>query len=285
MVHNAQHVVFIVRACMNPNDLAVAPNTVEQIGVFRGEAIVEMPTNLYIPPEALQIMLESFEGPLDLLLFLIRKENLDVLDIPMAELTAQYMAYVESMKANNLELAAEYLLMAAVLTEIKSRMLLPRPGSQDDNEDLDPRAELVRRLIEYEQMKKASERLTEHAVIDRDFTKARAFFESTSVASPPNVTADDLRMAWIAIFNRAKQNRRHIISREELSVREHMSQILRKLQGEKFVRFDDLFQVEKGVQFIVVSFLAVLELAKDMSVELSQQGVFSPIYVRLSDGI
>jgi len=277
--------VFIVRACMNPNDLAVAPNTVEQIGVFRGEAIVEMPTNLYIPPEALQIMLESFEGPLDLLLFLIRKENLDVLDIPMAELTAQYMAYVESMKANNLELAAEYLLMAAVLTEIKSRMLLPRPGSQDDNEDLDPRAELVRRLIEYEQMKKASERLTEHAVIDRDFTKARAFFESTSVASPPNVTADDLRMAWIAIFNRAKQNRRHIISREELSVREHMSQILRKLQGEKFVRFDDLFEVEKGVQFIVVSFLAVLELAKDMSVELSQQGVFSPIYVRLSDGI
>lgn len=277
--------MFIVRACMNPNDLAVAPNTVEQIGVFRGEAIVEMPTNLYIPPEALQIMLESFEGPLDLLLFLIRKENLDVLDIPMAELTAQYMAYVESMKANNLELAAEYLLMAAVLTEIKSRMLLPRPGSQDDDEDLDPRAELVRRLIEYEQMKKASERLTEHAVIDRDFTKARAFFENTSVASPPNVTADDLRMAWIAIFNRAKQNRRHIISREELSVREHMSQILRKLQGEKFVRFDDLFQVEKGVQFIVVSFLAVLELAKDMSVELSQQGVFSPIYVRLSDGI
>ena len=276
--------MFIVRACMNPNDLAVAPNTVEQIGVFRGEAIVEMPTNLYIPPEALQIMLESFEGPLDLLLFLIRKENLDVLDIPMAELTGQYMAYVESMKANNLELAAEYLLMAAVLTEIKSRMLLPRPGSQDDNEDLDPRAELVRRLIEYEQMKKASERLTEHPVIDRDFTKARAFFESTSVASPPNVTADDLRMAWIAIFNRAKQNQRHIISREELSVREHMSQILRKLQGEKFVRFDDLFEVEKGVQFIVVSFLAVLELAKDMSVELSQQGVFSPIYVRLSDG-
>jgi len=270
---------------MNPNDLAVAPNTVEQIGVFRGEAIVEMPTNLYIPPEALQIMLESFEGPLDLLLFLIRKENLDVLDIPMAELTAQYMAYVESMKANNLELAAEYLLMAAVLTEIKSRMLLPRPGSQDDDEDLDPRAELVRRLIEYEQMKKASERLTEHAVIDRDFTKAGAFFENTSVAAPPSVTADDLRMAWITIFNRAKQNRRHIISREELSVREHMSQILRKLQGAKFVRFDDLFDVEKGVQFIVVSFLAVLELAKDMSVELSQQGVFSPIYVRLSDGI
>ena len=270
---------------MNPNDLAVTPNAVEQIGVFRGEAIVEMPTNLYIPPEALQIMLESFEGPLDLLLFLIRKENLDVLDIPMAELTAQYMAYVESMKASNLELAAEYLLMAAVLTEIKSRMLLPRPGSQDGDEDLDPRAELVRRLIEYEQMKKASERLTEHAVIDRDFTKARAFFENTSVAPPPNVTADDLRMAWIAIFNRAKQNRRHIISREELSVREHMSQILRKLQGAKFVRFDDLFEVEKGVQFIVVSFLAVLELAKDMSVELSQQGVFSPIYVRLSDGI
>ena len=277
--------MFIVRACMNSNELTVAPDTVEQIGVFRGEAIVEMPTNLYIPPEALQIMLESFEGPLDLLLFLIRKENLDVLDIPMAELTAQYMAYVESMKANNLELAAEYLLMAAVLTEIKSRMLLPRPGSHDDDEDLDPRAELVRRLIEYEQMKKASERLTEHAVIDRDFTKARAFFENTSVAAPPNVTADDLRMAWITIFNRAKQNRRHIISREELSVREHMSQILRKLQGAKFVRFDDLFDVEKGVQFIVVSFLAVLELAKDMSVELSQQGVFSPIYVRLSDGI
>lgn len=255
-----------------------------RIGMFRGEPITELPVNLYIPPEALQVMLESFEGPLDLLLFLIRKQNLDVLDIPMADLTSQYMVYVESMKAYNLELAAEYLLMAAVLTEIKSRMLLPRLPSEGVDEDLDPRAELVRRLVEYERMKKASVRLDEHPVVGRDFYHASIFFEKSDYVSPPMVKPEDLRQAWVAIINRAKNNRHHTISREELSVREHMSQILRRLKDQQFFRFEDLFEVDKGVQYVVVSFLAVLELAKESSIELSQHGVFSTIYVRLSNG-
>jgi len=268
---------------MDPVDLlAVAPEP-SRVGVFRGEPIIALPANLYIPPEALQVMLESFEGPLDLLLFLIRKQNLDVLDIPMADLTEQYMVYVESMKASNLELAAEYLLMAAVLTEIKSRMLLPRTGGPIDDEDFDPRAELVRRLIEYERMKKASVRLNEHPVVDRDFSRASVFFEKSDYVSPPMVDQNDLRMAWVAIINRAKNNKHHMISREELSVRGHMSQILRRLQNHHFLRFEDLFEIDKGVQYVVVSFLAILELAKDPVIELSQQGVFSTIYVRLSN--
>lgn len=269
---------------MDPTDLLTAPAEEARIGVFRGEPIIDLPANLYIPPEALQIMLESFEGPLDLLLFLIRKQNLDVLDIPMADLTRQYMVYVESMKVHNLELAAEYLLMAAVLTEIKSRMLLPRLSTGVEDEDLDPRAELVRRLIEYERMKKASILLDEHPVIDRDFYQASACFEKSNYVSPPSINPEDLRMAWVGIINRVNNNRHHTISREELSVRAHMSQILRRLKNQQFFRFDELFEVDKGVQYVVVAFLAILELAKDTSIELSQHGVFSTIYVRLSNG-
>ena len=270
---------------MDPTDLLSSSPEQTCIGIFRGEPIINVPANLYIPPEALQVMLGSFEGPLDLLLFLIRKQNLDVLDIPMADLTSQYMVYVESMKAHNLELAAEYLLMAAVLTEIKSRMLLPRPPSEIGEEDLDPRAELVRRLVEYERMKKASIRLDEQPVVGRDFHQASIFFEKSDYVSPPLVKPEDLRQAWVAIINRAKNNRHHTISREELSVREHMSHILRRLKDQQFFRFDELFEVEKGVQYVVVSFLAILELAKDASIELSQHGVFSTIYVRLSNGV
>ena len=269
---------------MDSADLLTIPTEQTRIGTFRGEPIIDLPANLYIPPEALQIMLESFEGPLDLLLFLIRKQNLDVLDIPMADLTRQYMVYVESMKVHNLELAAEYLLMAAVLTEIKSRMLLPRLATGSEDEELDPRAELVRRLIEYERMKKASIRLDEHPVIDRDFYRASLCFDKSNYVAPPTISPDDLRMAWVGIINRAKNNRHHTISREELSVRQHMSQILRSLKDQQFFRFDELFEVDKGVQYVVVAFLAILELAKDNSIELSQHGVFSTIYVRLSNG-
>ena len=256
----------------------------EPVGMFRGEEIFHVPENLYIPPEALRIMLESFQGPLDLLLFLIRKQNLDVLDIPMAELTRQYMVYVDEMRKQNLELAAEYLLMAAVLAEIKSRMLLPRVAVEDE-EEVDPRAELVRRLIEYEQMKEAAAQLDMLPQLGRDFSKAYVFYEKTQEVVMPGVSVDDLRYAWISILNRAKNNQHHKISRDELSVREHMSLVLRKLKDQRFIRFEDLFDIEKGVQYLVVSFLALLELAKESSVTLSQQGVLSTIYVRLSDGI
>jgi segregation and condensation protein A len=270
---------------MDPTDLLASTPEQTRIGMFRGEPIIDVPANLYIPPEALQVILDSFEGPLDLLLFLIRKQNLDVLDIPMADLTSQYMIYVDSMKAHNLELAGEYLLMAAVLTEIKSRMLLPRTPIEGEDEELDPRAELVRRLIEYERMKKASVRLDEHPMVDRDFHQASVFFEKSNYVSPPRVAPEDLRAAWVSIINRAKNNRHHTISREELSVREHMSQILRRLRDQQFFRFDELFDTDKGVQYVVVSFLAILELSKDASIELSQHGVFSTIYVRLSNGV
>jgi segregation and condensation protein A len=251
---------------------------------FRGEAILELPTDLYIPPEALQVVLEAFEGPLDLLLYLIRKHNLDVLDIPMADLTRQYMEYVEMMREHQLELAAEYLLMAAMLTEIKSRMLLPRPSHAPDDEE-DPRAELVRRLLEYERMKLAAQKINELPQLGRDFSPVKVWFEKTTEEILPDVNPEDLRNAWLGLLARAKVTRHHRISREELSVREHMSRILRRLQNLKFVQFDELFEPERGVPVLVVTFLAILELAKETMVQLSQQGVFSPIYVKLTHGL
>ena len=251
---------------------------------FRGEAILELPTDLYVPPEALQVVLEAFEGPLDLLLYLIRKHNLDVLDIPMADLTRQYMEYVEMMREHQLELAAEYLLMAAMLTEIKSRMLLPRPSHVADDEE-DPRAELVRRLLEYERMKLAAQKINELPQSGRDFTPVTVWFEKTTEEILPDVDPDDLRNAWLGLLARAKVKRHHRISREELSVREHMSRILRRLQNARFVQFDELFEPERGVPVLVVTFLAILELAKETMVQLSQQGVFSPIYVKLTHGL
>ena len=245
---------------------------------------MELPTDLYIPPEALEVVLEAFEGPLDLLLYLIRKHNLDVLDIPMAELTRQYMEYVEMMREHQLELAAEYLLMAAMLTEIKSRMLLPRPSHQAEDEE-DPRAELVRRLLEYERMKQAAQKLNELPQAGRDFVPVKVWFEKTTAEILPDVSPDDLRNAWLGLLERAKVQRHHRISREELSVREHMSRILRRLQNLKFVQFDELFEPERGVAVMVVTFLAILELAKETMVQLSQQGVFSPIYVKLTHGL
>jgi segregation and condensation protein A len=251
---------------------------------FKGEPILEIPTDLYIPPEALQVILEAFEGPLDLLLYLIRRHNLDVLDIPMAELTRQYMVYVEAMREHQLELAGEYLLMAAMLTEIKSRMLLPRPPQLADDEE-DPRAELVRRLLEYERMKMAAQKINELPQSGRDFSPVQVWFERTTEEVLPDVNPEDLRNAWLGLLARAKVRRHHRISREELSVREYMSQILRRLQNLKFVRFEELFEPERGVPVLLVTFLAILELARETLVQLSQQGVFSPIYVKLTHGL
>lgn len=258
--------------------------TLSPLARFKGEPILEIPTDLYIPPEALQVILEAFEGPLDLLLYLIRKHNLDVLDIPMAELTKQYMAYVEAMHEHQLELAGEYLLMAAMLTEIKSRMLLPRPPHLEDDEE-DPRAELVRRLLEYERMKAAAQKINELPQSGRDFSPVQVWFERTTEEVLPDVNPDDLRNAWLGLLARAKVRRHHRISREELSVREYMSQILRRLQNLKFIRFEELFEPERGVPVLVVTFLAILELSREALVQLSQQGVFSPIYVKLNHGL
>ena len=264
--------------------LEVVETTASPLARFKGEPILELPTDLYIPPEALQVILEAFEGPLDLLLYLIRKHNLDVLDIPMADLTRQYMNYVEMMREHQLELAGEYLLMAAMLTEIKSRMLLPRPAHAGEDEE-DPRAELVRRLLEYERMKAAAQEINELPQIGRDFSVAQAWFEKTTIEALPDVNAEDLRNAWLGLLARAKMSRHHRISREELSVREHMSQIMRRLQNLKFTRFEDLFDPERGVPVLVVTFLAILELAKETLVQVSQQSVFSPIYVKLTHGL
>ncbi|ATE59581.1 segregation and condensation protein A [Thauera sinica] len=248
-----------------------------------GEPLLELPKDLYIPPDALQVFLEAFEGPLDLLLYLIRKANLNVLDIPMAPLTAQYLEYVEAMRASNLELAAEYLLMAAVLLEIKSRMLLPRPP-RDGAEEEDPRAELVRRLIEYEQMKLAAARLEQLPRAERDFEWVGVFVAEKVVERQPEVSLHDLQLAWLRIMKKARLTQHHRVGREQLSVREHMTSILRRLQDGAYVVFDTLFDVGLGAPGLVVSFLAVLELVKEKLVEVTQNEAFAPIYVKLADG-
>jgi segregation and condensation protein A len=248
---------------------------------IRGEPLTEMPADLYIPPEALSVFLEAFEGPMDLLLYLIRRHSLDILDIPMAELTRQYMEYVEMMRTQQLELAAEYLLMAALLIEIKSRMLLPRPKRQDEAEPEDPRAELVRRLLEYEQMKKAAMALADVPVAGRDFSVVEVYIEQAVAERLPGIAVADLSEAWRSILARAKMVRHHKITREQLSVRSHMSRILRTLSGGAFTEFSLLFEPEQGVPVLVVSFLALLELARESLIEITQQSAFDPIYVRL----
>lgn len=253
------------------------------IGKIHGEPILRAPHDLFIPPDALEVFLETFEGPLDLLLYLIRKQNLDVLDIPMAELTRQYMEYVEMMRANQLELAAEYLLMAALLVEIKSRMLLPRPTQL--NPEQDPRAELVHRLLVYEQMKLASRKLDELPQAGRDFLLAQIWVEEAIERRLPEVRADDLKAAWLGLLARARANRHHKVTREQLSVRDHMTRILRRLQDLRFAEFAHLFDRAAGVPELVVTFLAVLELARESLVEIQQEKSFSPIYVRLRSGL
>ena len=244
--------------------------------------MLEVPQDLFIPPDALQVILDSFEGPLDLLLYLIRKQNLDVLNIPMAEITSQYMGYVDAMRSERLELAAEYLLMAALLIEIKSRLLLPRPPVDEDGEVDDPRAELVRRLLEYEQMKLAGLELDKLPQADRDFAWLAVLIEQSAEARLPEVSPVDLRQSWLAILSRAKHNRHHKVEKDELSVREQMSWILRYLHDREYVSFESLFEVEKGVAHLVVNFIAVLELVKEGLVRVSQEAAYQPIYVRLA---
>jgi len=264
--------------------LAAMPQVVDHIAVARlyGEPLFKLPTDLYIPPDALEVFLEAFEGPLDLLLYLIRKQNFNILDIPMAALTRQYLTYVDEIRTHNLELAAEYLLMAAMLIEIKSRMLLPPKKVAEGEEAEDPRAELVRRLLEYEQMKLAAARLNELPQFGRDFLRAQVYIEQSLQPRFPEVDVVDLRQAWADIVRRARLVEHHKIAQEELSVREHMSMVLKKLQGRKFVEFSDLFEAHKGVSVLVVTFIAVLELAKETLIEITQAEVYAPIYVRLS---
>jgi len=252
---------------------------------IRGELMTQLPADLFIPPDALSVVLEQFEGPLDLLLYLIRRHSLDILDIPMADLTRQYMTYVEAMRDGQLELAAEYLLMAALLIEIKSRMLLPRPPREDKAEAEDPRAELVRRLLEYEQMKAASLAIEALPRSGRDFSLVDVLVEQSLVKRVPTVLPADLTDAWRTILARARATQHHRVSREELSVRSHMSRILRRLGSEggaqEFVRFDELFQPEDGVSVVVVSFLALLELARESLIEITQSAPMELIYVKL----
>jgi segregation and condensation protein A len=246
-----------------------------------GEPLLRMPTDLYIPPDALEIFLDAFEGPLDLLLYLIRKQNFNILDIPMAQVTLQYLKYVDQIRLHNLELAAEYLLMAAMLIEIKSRMLLPQ-RKHDDEEAGDPRAELVRRLLDYEQIKLAAYDLNAVPQVDRDFVRPQLFVEQSLVPTWPECDAGDLQRAWLDVLKRAKLTQHHKISRQELSVREHMSAILRQLQASRFVEFGDLFAGQHGVPIVVVHFVAMLELAKETLIEITQAEPFAPIYVRLA---
>jgi len=249
---------------------------------IHGEPLLEMPRDLYIPPDALELVLETFQGPLDLLLYLIRRHNLDVLDIPMAQLTQQYMEYIELMQRHRLELAAEYLLMAAVLIEIKSRMLLPRPPKVSEDDGEDPRAELMRRLMEYEQMKLAARKLNELPQVGRDFELVQVLVERTVEPRLPNIAVEDLQQAWLALLARAKLNAHHRVRREELSVRERMTQILRKLRHGEFEPFDKLFDLDGSIPQLVVTFIAILELAKETLVEITQTETLGNIYVRAS---
>jgi segregation and condensation protein A len=258
------------------------PVAASPIARVYGQPVLEVPRDLYIPPDALEVFLEQFEGPLDLLLYLIRKENINVLDIPMAKLTAQYLEYVEMMRARSLELAAEYLLMAAMLIEIKSRMLLPRPALGELEED--PRAELVRRLLEYEKMKLAAARLSDLPQAGRDFTLVQVLFEQTVADRLPQVSGEDLRVAWLALLTRAAMTRHHRITREQLSVRDHMTRILRRLQEARYIEFTELFDPAQGIAVLVVTLLALLELARESLIEITQQEAYAPIYVKLKGG-
>ncbi len=263
------------------------PDIVDGIALARlyGEPLFALPQDLYIPPDALEVFLETFEGPLDLLLYLIRKQNFNVLDIPMAEVTRQYLSYVDQIREHNLELAAEYLLMAALLIEIKSRMLLPVRKADTEEEVEDPRAELVRRLLEYEQMKLAAQRLDKLPQLGRDFIRAQVLLDQSTERPLPQIDAQELRDAWADILKRAKLNAHHHISREELSVRDHMSQILRRLQGVRYMEFTELFMARvregAGVPVIVVHFIAMLELARESLLDITQAEPYAPIYVRL----
>ncbi|MBI2398204.1 MAG: segregation/condensation protein A [Xanthomonadales bacterium] len=250
------------------------------LATVRGQPMLQMPQDLYIPPDALEVILEAFEGPLDLLLYLIRRQNLDILDIPIAEITRQYVDYIDLMQDMRLELAADYLVMAAILAEIKSRLLLPRPPGAESIED-DPRADLVRRLQEYERFKKAAEDIEAMPRQDRDFFPASAEVgERNVVRIPPPVDLKELLLALKDVLKRADLFGRHNIKREALSVRQRMTEVLGALDDREFHVFETLFTAEEGRLGVVVTFLAILELAKENLVEITQNDAFAQIYVR-----
>lgn len=253
--------------------------------VVDGEPVTQLPQDLYIPPYALQVFLEAFEGPLDLLLYLIRRQNLDILDIPIAEITRQYVEYIELMKELHLELAGEYLLMAAMLAEIKSRMLLPRPQSEEEVEE-DPRAELVRRLQEYERFKKAAENLDELPRLERDVFLATAEApERKVVAKLPDITLKELLLAFHDVLKRAEMFSNLRMQREPLSVRQRMSEILVRVKANAFTAFVDLFDPEEGRMGVAVTFIALLELLRESLIEVVQADAFAPLHVRAASTV
>ena len=263
----------------HPQDQANAQQELPFALVY-GQAVTEMPLDLYIPPDALEVFLEAFEGPLDLLLYLIRKQNIDVLDIPVAEITRQYMGYVELMQSVRLELAAEYLVMAAMLAEIKSRMLLPRSSEAEVEED-DPRAELIRRLQEYERYKAAAEGIDGLTRVGRDLTVPRLEApEARARKLLPDVSLEELLLSMAEVLRRADMFESHQVTREALSTRERMSDVLERLKGGGFVPFVELFTAEEGRLGVVVTFMAILELVKESLVELVQNEPFAAIHVR-----
>ena len=253
---------------------------VPPVAMVRGTPLTELPKDLYIPPDALEVFLDAFEGPLDLLLYLIRRQNLDILDIPIAEITRQYMEYVELMKGLRLELAAEYLVMAAMLAEIKSRMLLPRPAAEESEEE-DPRAELIRRLQEYERFKKAAEDLDALPRMERDtFVVQLDPPPRTGPRPQPAVSMQELLFALKDVLLRAEMFSHHHVQMEPLSVRERMSNVLSAVSAERFTAFTTLFKPDEGKLGVVVTFLAVLELIKELLIEIVQTEPYGPIYVR-----
>ena len=250
------------------------------LAMVLGQPLLQIPQDLYIPPDALEIILDAFEGPLDLLLYLIRRQNLEILDIPVAEITRQYVDYIQAMHEMRFELAAEYLVMAAILAEIKSRMLLPRPPREEGLED-DPRADLVRRLQEYERYKKAAEDLDTLPRQDRDTSPVVAFMpDRSAVREPPPVELREMLLALHDVFKRAELFTQHAIRRDALSVRQRMGELLERLADGSFHRFESLFSVEEGRLGVVVTFLGVLELAKERLLDIVQEGPLAPIYVK-----
>jgi len=252
--------------------------------VVEGQPVTELPRDLYIPPQALEVFLEAFEGPLDMLLYLIRRQNLDILDIPIAEITRQYMRYIELMQVLQLELAGEYLLMAATLAEVKSRMLLPRMGNVESAEEADPRAELVRRLQEYERFKRAAEGIDRMPRLERDTWVASAdLVDRKIVRMPPQVTLQEMLVAFQDVLSRSDMFAHHHVQREPLSVRQRMTDVLASLTANAFVDFVRLFRAEEGRRGVTVTFVAVLELLREGLIEIAQAEAYAPLHVRLGN--
>jgi segregation and condensation protein A len=276
---------LVQSASPTPPPGVVAPAQGEMpFAVVEGQPIIEMPRDLYIPPQALEVFLEAFEGPLDMLLYLIRRQNLDILDIPIAEITRQYMRYIELMQVLQLELAGEYLLMAATLAEVKSRMLLPRVGTDQAPEESDPRAELVRRLQEYERFKRAAEGIDRMPRIERDTWVASAeLMDRKVVRIPPQVTLQEMLIAFQDVLARSDMFAHHHVQREPLSVRQRMTDVLSSLQTNAFVDFVRLFSAEEGRRGVTVTFVAILELMREGLIEIVQSEAYAPLHVRLGN--